>query len=136
MSPSDTLTPMSEPFVVELPAAIRPLLEAEAREHGFATVADYIAALVRANAPVAEEHPQLETALVDGLSSGESRHADESRQETQQKVLPHSARSARRVTHVTEPLNLELGQTPAFGTWQPDKLARLRHRSRAAHLHE
>ena len=73
MSASDTLAPMSEPFVVELPAAIRPLLEAEAREHGFESVADYIAALVRANSPVEAEDPELETALLDGLDSGESR---------------------------------------------------------------
>ncbi len=78
MSPSDTLVPMNEPFVVELPAAIRPLLEAEARDHGFATVADYIAALVRANSPVEADDSELETALLDGLNSGESRAADES----------------------------------------------------------
>lgn len=68
---------MSTPYVVELPAAMRPLLEAEARAHGFDSVSDYLEALVRANAPVATESPQLEAALREGLSSGAVREATE-----------------------------------------------------------
>ena len=69
---------MSTPFVVELPSAIRPLLEAEAREHGFANVADYVAALVHANAPSELEDPDLEKAIQEGIDSGEGRVVDES----------------------------------------------------------
>jgi len=69
---------MSAPFVVELPASIKPLLEAEAREHGFATVADYVAALVGANTPVELDDPELERAIQAGLDSGEGRLVDES----------------------------------------------------------
>jgi hypothetical protein len=68
---------MTAPFVVELPAEIKPLLEAEARAHGFACAAEYLAALVRANAPVETEEPALEQALLDGVASGEAREADE-----------------------------------------------------------
>lgn len=56
---------------------MKPLLEAEARAHGFTEVADYLAALVRSNAPVETEDPALETALRDGLASGAVREADD-----------------------------------------------------------
>jgi hypothetical protein len=68
---------MSAPFVIELPAEMKPLLEAEARAHGFAAVADYLAALVRSNAPVEAEDPALEAALREGLASGAVREADD-----------------------------------------------------------
>jgi Arc/MetJ-type ribon-helix-helix transcriptional regulator len=68
---------MSSPFVVELPAEMRPLLEAEARAHGFGSVSDYLEALVRSNAAIEAEDPKLEAALRDGLGSGEVREADD-----------------------------------------------------------
>ena len=69
---------MSTPFVVELPATIKPLLEAEAREHGFASIAEYVATLVHANAPAELEDPDLERAIEEGFESGAGRVVDES----------------------------------------------------------
>ena len=68
---------MTAPYVVELPADLKPMLEAEARTHGFASVAEYLATLVRANAPVEVEDPALEAALLEGLASGAAREADD-----------------------------------------------------------
>lgn len=68
---------MSSSFAVQLPDSLRPLLEAEAAEHGFASVSDYVAALIHANTVVGEEDPALEQALLDGLRSGEAREADD-----------------------------------------------------------
>ena len=69
---------MSTSYVVQLPDSLRPLLEAEAREHGFPSVSDYVAALIHANTVVETEDPALEQALVDGLRSGDGREADAS----------------------------------------------------------
>jgi hypothetical protein len=71
------MSTMPPPFVVELPAEMKPLLEAEAREHGFTSVADYLKALVGSNAAVEVEDPRLEAALREGLASGEVREADD-----------------------------------------------------------
>lgn len=68
---------MSSPFLVELPAEMRPLLEAEARDHGFAGVAEYLEALVRSNVAVEAEDAALEASLRDGLASGAVREADD-----------------------------------------------------------
>lgn len=68
---------VSSSFTVRLPDSLRPLLEAEAAEHGFASVSDYVAALVHGNTAASEESPALEQALLDGLGSGEVRDADE-----------------------------------------------------------
>jgi len=85
---------MSTPFVVELPAAIKPLLEAEAREHGFASVAEYVATLVRANAPAELEDPELERAIQEGLESGAGRVVDESFwQDLRRRAIDASSRS-------------------------------------------
>ena len=62
---------MSDTFTVKLPTEMKPFLEAEAKEHGFASVAQYLAILARANAPVeVEDDPELEAALLAGVHSG------------------------------------------------------------------
>ena len=68
---------MSDTYVLTLPAHLLPLLEIEARQHGFGDVAQYVTALVTANAPAAAEAPALESALLDGLGSGAVREADD-----------------------------------------------------------
>ena len=62
---------MSDTFAVKLPMKMRPFLEAEAKEHGFAWVAQYLAVLARANAPVGiEDDPEREAALLAGINGG------------------------------------------------------------------
>ena len=62
---------MSDTFSVKLPTELRPFLRSEAKEHGFASVAQYLAVLARANAPVdVEDDPKLEAALLAGIHSG------------------------------------------------------------------
>lgn len=62
---------MSATFTVKLPTEMKPFLEAEAKEHGFASVAHYLAVLARANAPAdVDDDPELEAALLAGIDSG------------------------------------------------------------------
>jgi predicted RNA-binding protein associated with RNAse of E/G family len=69
---------MSDTFTVKLPAEMKPFLVAEAKEHGFKSVAHYLAVLARANGPVeVEDNPELEAALLEGINSGEPIVADE-----------------------------------------------------------
>ncbi len=61
---------MSDTYAVKLPAKMKPFLEAEAKDHGFKSVAAYLATLARANGPVeVEDNPELEAALLEGLQS-------------------------------------------------------------------
>lgn len=61
---------MSDTYAVKLPAKMKPFLEAEAKDHGFKSVAAYLATLARANGPVeVEDDPELEAALLEGLQS-------------------------------------------------------------------
>lgn len=69
---------MSPSFAVEFPASIRPLLESEASEHGFDSVAAYLEALVLSNTTSAEADAALEVALTEGVDSGEAVDANES----------------------------------------------------------
>lgn len=69
---------MSDTYAVKLPAKLKPFLEAEAKDHGFKSVAAYLATLARANGPVeVEDDPALEAALLDGINSGPGVVADE-----------------------------------------------------------
>jgi hypothetical protein len=74
----DRLRVMSDTYAVEFRGELRTLLEAEAKEHGFATVAEYLEVLVRANTPVEfEDDPDLEAALLEGIRSGPGIVADD-----------------------------------------------------------